>query len=75
MPTQKNTAKPAPKALEGTKVNGLALGDTAVVIADMGAKYKGLRGRVTLLDPRVSGVVLEHGGVKEFFLGSDLKKA
>lgn len=74
MPAPKNIPAKRPLMLEGTSVNGLRLGDTAEVVAPMGKKYEGLTGKVTLLDPRVSGVVLEFKGTKEFFLGTDLKK-
>lgn len=70
--------KPTPNTVPNKPVlkadAGLSVGDTAEVVAALGRKYEGLRGKVTLLDPRVHGVVLDFDGVREFFLESDVEK-
>jgi hypothetical protein len=73
-PTPKPVPKPFAAKPELKADAGLNLGDTAEVVASLGKKYEGRRGEVTLLDPRVHGVVLSFDGVKEFFLDSDVKK-
>lgn len=73
--------KPTPKNVQKTEKPelvadaGLQLGDTAEVVAALGRKYEGRRGKVTLLDPPVHGVVLSFpDDTREFFLDNEVKK-